>query len=117
MSEEAENDVALKLDLSDNKIRVFGRGDLHLGVLFERMRRIGFELMISPPEVVTKVIDGAKCEPYEDVSIEVDAEYSSMIIDKMNNRKGDYISCTDQKDGKQKLSFQVPTRGLIGLRS
>ena len=65
--------MALKLDLSDNKIKVFGRGDLHLGVLFERMRREGFELMISPPEVVTKVIDGQKSEPYEEVFIEVDA--------------------------------------------
>lgn len=72
---------------------LYGRGDLHLGVLFERMRRNGFEMIVSPPEVVTKKIDGILCEPYEKVSIESSCEYANLIIEKMNNRKAEYIEC------------------------
>ena len=71
---ESENDVALKFELIDNRMILYGRGDLHLGVLFERMRRNGFEMIVSPPEVVTKKIDGILCEPYEKVSIESSCE-------------------------------------------
>ena len=70
MIKESENDFALKFEIIDNKNILYGRRDLHLRVLFERMRRNGFEMIVSPPEVVTKKIDGILCEPYEKVSIE-----------------------------------------------
>ena len=96
---------------------LYGRGDLHLGVLFERMRRLGFEMIVSPPEVVTRNINNVLCEPYEKVSIEASVEYANLIIEKMNNRKAEYIECQDITTEKQRLLFHVPTRGLIGLRS
>lgn len=84
---------------------LFGRGDLHLGVLLERMRRYiflwlifnnyrdGFEMLISPPEVVTKLINDTLSEPYERVTIESSPDYANLIIEKMNNRKADYLDC------------------------
>ncbi len=87
--------MALRFELVDNRMVLYGRGDLHLGVLFERMRRGGFELIVSPPEVVTKKINGILSEPYEKVSVEADREYANLIIEKMNNRKAEYIECID----------------------
>jgi len=72
---------------------LYGRGDLHLGVLLERMRRDGFEMLISPPEVVTKLVNDTLSEPYERVSIESSPDYANLIIEKMNNRKADYLDC------------------------
>jgi len=102
---EAEDDVSLKVDFdvegNSDKIKLKGRGDLHLGILIEKMRRDGYELSISPPEVLTeKNEEGVEVEPIEIVTIETDLENVGVIIDSMNNRKGILLSVEDTSDGK-----------------
>lgn len=120
---EAENDVALKVVLQDGKgeggfVTIKGRGDLHLAVLIERMRREGFEMSITPPEIVTrKDASGATMEPIERVIIELAPQFTNGIIEKLGLRKGIYEECVDLGKEKQRLVFTCPTRGLVGLRS
>lgn len=119
---EAEDDVSLKVDFdvdgNSDKIKIKGRGDLHLGILIEKMRREGFEISISPPEVLTRRNEqGIEEEPIELVSIETELDHVGQIIEVMNNRKGILLSCEDTTDGKQRLNFDVPTRGMIGFRT
>lgn len=122
---ETENDVALKIPDSDKKniqksIKVSGRGDLHLGILFEKMRREGFEFSIFPPEIAMKNIKGVIHEPIELVTIEVEEAYERGIIDKMQQRKASLVTCDKVIKGKRvttKLVFQVTSRGFIGCRS
>lgn len=121
---EAEDDVSLRVNtgavIGGEKVEIAGRGDLHLGVLIEKMRREGFELAVTPPEVVMKQDpnDPKKMlEPYEEVHIDTDLEYVSMLIDKINGRKGILLSADDQPDGRQLLKFKVPSRGLLGFRT
>ena len=114
--------MSLKIDFdvdgNSDKIKIKGRGDLHLGILIEKMRREGFEISISPPEVLTqKNEEGEVVEPIELVSIETELDHVAIIIDVMNNRKGVLLSCEDTTDGKQKLKFDIPTRGMIGFRT
>lgn len=102
---EAEDDVSLKIDFdvdgNSDKIKIKGRGDLHLGILIEKMRWEGFEISISPPEVLTqKNEEGEVVEPIEIVSIETELDHVAIIIDVMNNRKGVLLSCEDTTDGK-----------------
>jgi GTP-binding protein len=84
---------------------ISGRGDLHLGVLLERMRREGYEMAITPPEVVCQIDEktGERLEPYEDVKIDVDLEYVSDIVENLNNRKGILLNAEQQSDGRQLL--------------
>lgn len=100
-------------------LSILGRGDLHLAVLIERMRREGFELSITPPETVTKIDEktGGILEPIERVTIELDPQYTNIIIEKMGTRKAIYEDCVDLGKDRQRLIFTAPTRGLIGLRS
>lgn len=100
LKRETENDVALKIRNDDDiggEVTIMGRGDLHLAVLIEKMRREGFELSVSPPEIVTQVdqATGAILEPIEKVSIELDAQFTSSVIEKMGLRKGLYEDCID----------------------
>jgi len=118
---ESEDDVSLRV-AKDNKsseyVMISGRGDLHLGVLIERMRREGFEMAITPPEVICKTNEkGEKLEPFEELKIEVDLEYVSDIVENLNNRKGILLNAEEMKDGKQLLTFKAPSRGLLGFRS
>jgi GTP-binding protein len=95
---------------------VYGRGILHLSILVETMRREGFEITIGQPQVITKDIDGKKCEPYENLVVDVPAEYSGKVIDLVTQRKGEML-IMESKGDIQHLEFEIPSRGLIGLRS
>ena len=97
--------------------RVSGRGELHLSILIENMRREGYELSVSKPEVIYKEIDGVKCEPYEKVIINVPNEYSGTVIQDISERKGTMELMEPAEDNYVRLEFSCPTRGLIGYRS
>jgi GTP-binding protein len=116
---EAEGNVALKIEEADDKdsFYVSGRGELQLAVLIETMRREGFEIAVSRPRVVMKEEDGVKLEPVEEVVIDVDEEYSGVVVQKMAERKGDMIELRPSGGTRQRLVFQAPTRGLIGYQS
>jgi len=118
LEKELEMNVGLKLDLSDDSsYKVFGRGELHLAVLIENMRREGFELAVSPPVAIVKEIDGVKSEPFEDVSILVPEEFSGTIIEKLGKRKGVMTNMETDEHGQTRLNFEVPTRGILGYRN
>ncbi len=117
--DEAETNVAITFSENQNKdsFEIGGRGELQLGVLIETMRREGFELNLSRPRVVYKEINGNKCEPYEEVTIDVDEEFSSVVIDGMNQRKAEMADMRKSGIDKTRLIFTAPSRGLIGYQS
>ena len=118
LMKELEKDVSLRVEQKDaeNWI-VSGRGELHLSILIENMRREGYELSVSKPEVIFHEIDGVKCEPYERVVINVPNDYSGTIISDLSERKGSMEIMEPAEDNYVRLEFLVPTRGLIGYRS
>jgi GTP-binding protein len=97
-------------------MKVSGRGELHLAVLLENMRREGYELMVSQPEVIIKDIEGVKSEPFEEVTILVPEEFSGAVIEKLGNRKGLMTNMIDDH-AQKRITFHVPTRGLLGYRN
>ena len=112
---ETERDVSLKVEPNDNEsFIVSGRGELHLSILIENMRREGFELQVSKPQVITKEIDGVMCEPFEDVLIEVPEDYVGTVIEAIGNREGEMVSMSNH-DNQVRLNYIVPSRGLIGF--
>lgn len=112
---ETEKDVSLKIKPNDSEsFIVSGRGELHLSILIENMRREGFELQVSKPEVIVKEIDGIKCEPYEDVQIDVPEEYVGNVIEALGNREGIMENMINQ-DNQVRLNYTMPSRGLIGF--
>lgn len=115
---ELEKNLALRVqDTEDaDKFLVFGRGILHLSVLVETMRREGYELTVGQPQVITKEIDGRKCEPYETLVVDVPSESSGKVIDLVTQKKGELL-IMETKGEMQHLEFDIPSRGLIGLRS
>lgn len=115
---ELEKNLALRVTETDDadKFLVYGRGILHLSVLVETMRREGYELTVGQPQVITKEIDGRKCEPYEILVVDVPAEFSGRVIDLVTQRKGE-MHVMETKGEMQHLEFDIPSRGLIGLRS
>jgi GTP-binding protein len=118
LEKELEKNLALRVADTDSadSFMVFGRGILHLSILVETMRREGFELTIGQPQVITKEINGKKCEPYENLVVDVPAEYSGKVIDMVTQRKGEML-IMESKGDMQHLEFEIPSRGLIGLRS
>lgn len=117
LEKELEVNVGLRVDFSDQaRFKVFGRGELHLAVLIENMRREGFELAVSQPEVIIKDIDGVRSEPFEEATILVPDEFSGSVIEKLGKRKGIMQEMTPT-DAGTKLIFHVPTRGLMGYRN
>ncbi len=117
LHKETERDVSLKVVSNPNDSESFivsGRGELHLSILIENMRREGFELQVSKPEVIVKEIDGVKCEPFEDVTIEVPEEFVGSVIESLGNREGEMINMTAHENQTQ-LTYVVPSRGLIGF--
>jgi len=118
LMKEIEKNLALRVEDTDSadSFLVYGRGILHLGILIETMRREGFELTIGNPQVLVKEIDGKKCEPYENLVVDVPAEYSGKVIDLVTQRKGEML-VMESKGEMQHLEFDIPSRGLIGLRS
>ena len=117
LDKELEVNVGLRVKQleSADKFEVAGRGELHLSILIENMRREGFELAISKPQVINKEIDGVKCEPVEEVVIEVPEKYSGTMISQISLRQGELVNMEDDR-GMVKQYWNVPTRGLIGFR-
>ncbi|HQD46254.1 MAG TPA: translational GTPase TypA [Kaistella sp.] len=115
---ELEKNLALRVEPTDdaNTFLVFGRGILHLSVLIETMRREGYEMTIGQPQVILREIDGVNCEPYESMVVDVPEEFASRVIDLATQRKGD-LHIMETKGEMQHLEFEIPSRGLIGLRS
>lgn len=111
-----ETDVSLRVDPTDSPDAwvVSGRGELHLSILIENMRREGFELQVSKPEVIVRTIDGVRCEPVERVQIDVPEEHVGSIIESMGDRKGEMLDMVNNGSGQVRLVFMVPARGLIG---
>ena len=118
LMKEIEKNLALRVEDSDSadSFLVYGRGILHLGILIETMRREGFELTIGQPQVIVKQINGVKSEPFEILVVDVPAEYSGKVIDLVTQRKGEML-VMETKGDMQHLEFDIPSRGLIGLRS
>ena len=118
LDRELETNVGLKVEPLTNSdgYKVSGRGELHLSILLERMRREGYELSVSKPEVLYKEIDGVKMEPYEKVIINVPNDYSGTVINDLNERKG-IMEELSNNENYTRIVFSVPTRGLIGYRS
>lgn len=116
---EAETNVGLIVEQGSNaeSFKVMGRGELHLGVLIENMRREGFELSISRPEIVFREENGVKLEPYEDIIVDVDEEFSGVVMEKMGLRRAELTNMISDHHGKQRLMFVGPSRGMIGYRS
>ena len=116
LQSQLETDVSLRVDPTDSPDAwvVSGRGELHLSILIENMRREGFELQVSKPEVIVRVIDGVRCEPVERVQIDVPEEHVGSIIESMGERKGEMLDMVNNGSGQVRLIFMVPARGLIG---
>ena len=116
---ELDKNLALRVEKAEveGKWIVSGRGVLHLSVLIETMRREGYELQVGQPQVIMKEIDGVKCEPVEELTINVPTDYSSKIIDMVTRRKGDLLKMEDGGADRVNLEFNIPSRGIIGLRT
>lgn len=116
---EAETNVAIKVEDTDSAevFQVSGRGELQLGVLIETMRREGFEMTVGRPRVIMKEENGKKLEPYEEVVIDVDDEFSGTVVEKLSKRKGEMKEMKPSGTGKTRLVFIIPSRGLIGYQS
>ncbi|WP_179865545.1 MULTISPECIES: translational GTPase TypA [unclassified Bacillus (in: firmicutes)] len=114
--QELQTDVSLRVENTDSPDVwiVSGRGELHLSILIENMRREGYELQVSKPEVIIRVIDGVRCEPVEHVQIDVPEEYTGSIMESMGARKGEMRDMVNNGSGQVRLTFMVPARGLIG---
>lgn len=118
LEKELEKNLALRVEAGEtsDSYRVFGRGVLHLSVLIETMRREGYELQIGQPQVIVKKVDNVKMEPIEELNIDVTDEHSSKVIDVVTRRKGQMLSMAPKGD-RMLLQFEIPSRGIIGLRS
>ncbi len=118
LMKETEKNLALRVEDSEegDSFIVYGRGILHLGILIETMRREGYELTVGQPQVIIKEINGVKCEPYENLVVDVPQEFASKVIDLVTRRKGE-MHVMETKGEMQHLEFEIPSRGLIGLRT
>lgn len=119
LEKELLHNVALRVEEGDSaeKFKVSGRGELHLSVLIESMRREGFELGVSRPEVIIKEVNGEKQEPYENVTIDIEEQHQGTIMEQMGLRKGDLTNMLPDGKGRVRLEYIVPSRGLIGFRN
>jgi len=119
LERELITNVALRVEDtgSPDKFRVSGRGELHLGILIENMRREGYELGVSRPQVITKVVDGVVHEPYESVTLDIEQQHQGVIMEKFGLRKGELLNMEPDGKGRVRLEYLIPSRGLIGFRS
>jgi GTP-binding protein len=119
LAKELEKNLALKVEATDSadKFIVFGRGVLHLSVLIETMRREGYELQIGQPQVIIKEIDGVKCEPVEDMTIDLPEDVSGKAVEMVTMRKGEMTSMEAKGGDRMVIQFLIPSRGIIGLRN
>jgi len=119
LEEELIHNVALRVEETDdsNRFKVSGRGELHLSILIENMRREGYELAISRPEVILKTIDGEVCEPWESLTIDVEEQHQGAVMEKIGERRGELRDMVPDGRGRVRLDYNIPSRGLIGFRS
>lgn len=112
---ELEINVGLKVDFDQDLMKVYGRGELHIAILIENMRREGFELQVSQPQVIIKEIDGVKSEPFEEITIEIPEEMQGVVIEKLGKR-GAVLTNMKSHENRLRLTFEGPTRGILGYR-
>ena len=119
LQQELKHNVALRVDPTEDpdKFRVSGRGELHLSVLIETMRREQFELAVSRPEVIVHEEDGVKTEPWEQLTVDFDEDYQGAVMTRLASRKGELLAMTPDGKGRVRLDYRIPTRGLIGFRT
>ena len=119
LEQELKHNVALRVDSTNDpdKFRVSGRGELHLSVLVETMRREGFELAVSRPEVIMHDVDGAEHEPWEQLTVDFDEAYQGAVMTRLADRKGELQDMLPDGKGRMRLDYKIPTRGLIGFRT
>ncbi|MDH3620241.1 MAG: translational GTPase TypA [Gammaproteobacteria bacterium] len=119
LDQELKHNVALRVDNTSDpdKFRVSGRGELHLSVLVETMRREGFELAVSRPEVIMHDVDGAEHEPWEQLTVDFDEEFQGTVMTRLADRKGELQNMFPDGKGRIRLDYKIPTRGLIGFRT
>ncbi|MBQ7283285.1 MAG: translational GTPase TypA, partial [Oscillospiraceae bacterium] len=119
LHKELLKDVALKVEdsTSSESFKVMGRGEMHLSILIENMRREGYEFQVSPPRVLLKEEDGVLLEPYEHVVIDVPTEYQGSVIEKLSSRKAELVQMAPQGETRMRVEFKIPSRGLFGYRS
>lgn len=119
LQRELIHNVALRVEDTDDpdKFKVSGRGELHLSILIETMRREGYELAVSRPQVIFKEVDGQIHEPYEYLTVDVEEQYQGKVIEMLGQRKGELVSMTSDNKGRTRLDYMIPARGLIGFRT
>ncbi|OHA46332.1 MAG: GTP-binding protein TypA [Candidatus Taylorbacteria bacterium RIFOXYD2_FULL_36_9] len=115
LERELEINVGLKIEFIQDTMKVYGRGELHVAILIENMRREGFELQVSQPQAIIREENGQKMEPYEEVTIDVPEEVSGTVIEKLGKRRG-IMQDMKTKDGQVRMIFEMPTRGLLGFK-
>jgi len=117
LERELEVNIGLRIDFSSNEYyKVYGRGELHIAILLENMRREGYELQVSQPQVIIKEIDGERAEPFEETLIDVPEDLSGVVIQKLGKRAGKMMNMA-QRHGEVRITFEIPTRGLLGFRN
>ena len=116
LENELEVNVGLKIDFLHDMYKVYGRGELHVAILIENMRREGFELQVSQPHVIIKEMNGEQCEPFEEATIDVPESVSGPVIEKLGKRKG-IMTHMENNAGQLRMVFEIPTRGLLGYRN
>ena len=119
LDRELIHNVALRVEETDDpdKFQVAGRGELHLAILIENMRREGYELAVSRPQVINKDIEGELCEPYENLVIDVEDDYQGAVMERLGERKGELTNMQPDGKGRVRLEYVIPARGLIGFRT
>ncbi len=119
LQRELMHNVALRVEETEDpdKFKVSGRGELHLSILIENMRREGYELAVSRPQVIFKEINGETCEPYESLAVDVEEEYQGKVIEMLGLRKGEMLNLVNDGKGRTRLDYIIPARGLIGFRT
>ena len=116
LEKELEINVGLKIDFAPDAYKVYGRGEMHVAILLENMRREGYEIQVSQPQVIIKDIDGVKSEPFEEAIVDVPTDMSGVVIERMGRRKGVMTEMKQGQGSMTRLVFEVPTRGLLGYR-
>ncbi len=119
LERELKHNVALRVERTDDpdKFRVSGRGELHLSILIETMRREGYELAVSRPQVIEKEIDGQVCEPWEMLTVDFEEDYQGAVMGRLAERKGELLNMQPDGIGRTRLEYRIPARGLIGFRT